>query len=44
MLILLIIFGVTLAILDIAALLYGVDSRDGEDWFTHNDSFQTGPR
>lgn len=44
MLILLIIFGVTLAILDIAALLYGVDSRDGEDWFTHNNTFQPGPR
>ena len=32
----LIIFGVTLAILDVAALLFGVDSRDGDDWFTHN--------
>jgi hypothetical protein len=44
MLMLLIIFGVTLAILDIAALLFGVDSRDGEDWFTHNESFQAGQR
>ena len=43
MLILLIIFGVTLALLDVAALLFGVDSRDGEDWFTHNKTFQAGP-
>lgn len=40
----LIIFGVTLAILDIAALLFGVDSRDGEDWFTHRTSYQGGQR
>ncbi len=40
----LIIFGVTLALLDIAALLFGADSRDGEDWFTHDKSLQAGPR
>ncbi len=31
----LVIFGVTLAILGLAATLFGVDSRDGDDWATH---------
>ena len=44
MLSLLIIFGVALAILDLAASRFGADSRDGDDWFNHDATFEVGRR
>ena len=39
----LIIFGVTLAILELVSR-FGADSRDGNDWFTHEGTFEVGQR
>ena len=44
MLTLLIIFGVALALLDLAAWRYGADTRDGDNWFTHDGTFEVGRR
>lgn len=43
-LLVLIILGVTLAGLDIAASRFGRDSRDGDDWFSHSDVFEVANR
>ena len=40
----LVIFAVTLAVLDLASSRFGRDSRDGNDWFTHANRFEVGQR
>lgn len=40
----LIVFAVALAVLDLASSRYGRDSRDGNDWFTADHTFEVGQR
>ena len=40
----LIIFVIALAVLDLASSRYGRDSRDGNDWFAHRNTFEVGQR
>ena len=40
----LIIFVVALAVLDLASSRFGRDSRDGNDWFSHSNTFEVGQR